>query len=324
MLKFQSRFNGVVTISSPSFAAADSSNIAAQILRVSITNGYLQVELVPTTNSNPRVVYSVTYSGSAGVEFSEGWSVPLSTTPLRVEDVRVSSGPGNVTTPPAQTQTVQIADVVGLQNALSVRPVMGTGYASSRTAVIDPLGGLDGAIGNLADCVHVDGTSGPCGSSTSPVMFVDSENPAGTIDGNNATFTLANAPNPPTSLALFRNGMLLQSGQDYSLSNNSIQFVVGKQLSPGDVLQGSYRLAGSLPGVGFADGEVPSGTIDGNNLVFATSQNANPITSLALYRNGLRLTANVDYSISGTTITFGSSLAPQLGDLLLCSYRVAQ
>jgi len=318
------RFNGVLAISWQAFDAADSSDIAAHVLQVPIANGYLQVQLVPTTNSSPQVLYSVTYSGDAGVQFSETWSVPPSSTPLRIQDVRVSSGAGSVITPPGQTQVIQIANVVGLQNALSVRPVMGTGYASSRAAVIDALGGLDGVIGNPADCVHVDGTSGACGSASAPVLFVDSESPGGTIDGTNASFTLANAPVPPSSLALFRNGMLLQPGPDYTLTGNSLQFVTSKQPSPGDVLQGSYRLAGSLPGVGFVDGEVPAGTINGTNLVFTTAQTANPIMSLALYRNGLRLRANVDYSISGTTITFGTGLAPQLGDLLLCSYRVAQ
>jgi len=315
------RFNGVVTISWQSFEAADSSDIAAQVLRLPITNGYLIVRLVPTTNATPAVLYSVTYSGSAGVQFSETWLVPPSLTPLRVQDVRVSAGAGSVTTPPS---TIQIADVTGLQTALSMRPVAGTGFAPSRTAVIDALGGLDGAIGNLADCVHVDGTSGPCGSATGPVLFVDSESPSGSIDGTNATFTLANPPNPSSSLALFRNGMLLQSGPDYTLTGNSIQFVAGKQPSPGDVLQGSYRVAGTLPGIGFVDAESPAGTVDGSNLVFNTTQTANPITSLAVYRNGLRLKANVDYAVNGTSITFGSGLAPQPGDLLLCSYRVAQ
>jgi hypothetical protein len=316
------RFSGVAAISWQSFDSADSSDIASHVLRIPITNGYLQVQLVPTANSNPQVLYSVTYTGEAGIQFSESWNVPASLTPLRVRDVRVSSGAGTVTAPPSET--VRIADVLGLAAALALRPVAGTGYASSRAAVIDALGGLDGAIGNLTDCVHVDGTSGSCGSAGTPVIFVDSESPGGTINGTNASFSLSNAPTPASSLALFRNGMLLQPGVDFTLTGSSIQFMAGKLPSLGDILQGSYRVAATLPGVGFVDSEVPSGAVDGTNLVFSITKTASPLASVALYRNGLRLRASVDYSISGTTITFLTGLAPQPSDLLLCSYRIAQ
>jgi hypothetical protein len=315
------RFKGLLTISWQSFDAADSSDIASHVVRVAVTNGYLQVQLVPTTGSTPQVLYAVTYTGEAGVQFSETWTVPQSATPLRVRDVRTASGAGAVTT---STQTIQISDVVGLPSALSIRPVAGTGFSASRAAVIDALGALDGAIGNLSDCLHVDGTSGPCGSTSTPVTFVDSEALGGLMDGTNATFTLSNSPSPASSLALYRNGMLLQAGRDYTLTGSTIVFVAGKQPSPGDLVQGSYRLAGAVPGVGFVDGEVPAGTVNGSNLVFQTAQTASPVTSLGVYRNGLRLKANVDYAVTGTTITFGAGLAPQPGDLLLCTYRVAQ
>jgi len=57
-----------------------------------------------------------------------------------------------------------INDVPGLPPALNARPTAGPGYAPSRTAVIDPNGMLEAAAGNLSDCVHVDGSSGACGS----------------------------------------------------------------------------------------------------------------------------------------------------------------
>ena len=99
---------------------------------------------------------------------------------------------------------------------------IGTAFGISRSAVIDATGAIDAAAGNLSDCLHVDGTSGPCGSVST--TFIDAEIPAGTINGTNAAFTLANVPNPPASLALFRNGLLLTQGGDYTLSSNAITF----------------------------------------------------------------------------------------------------
>ncbi len=64
------------------------------------------------------------------------------------------------------------------------------------------------------------------------VEFVDApahrhahaETPAGTQNGVNVTFTLANAPSPASSLQLFLNGGYLTQGasQDYTLSGNTI------------------------------------------------------------------------------------------------------
>ena len=56
--------------------------------------------------------------------------------------------------------------------------------------------------------------------------FVWNETPTGTVDGANAEFTLANTPNPLTSLKVFVNGMLLkEAGEDYTLVGDTITFV---------------------------------------------------------------------------------------------------
>jgi hypothetical protein len=217
---------------------------------------------------------------------------------------------------------INISDVTGLQNALNVRPPLGAGFAISRSAVIDVTGAIDGAIGNLSDCLHVDGTSGPCASvSTS---FIDGEVPSGALNGSNAGFTLANVPNPAASLTLFRNGLLLKQGGDFTLSSNAITFQTGAVPQSGDILSASYRLSVTIPGVGFVDQETPSGAINGVNTVFTLSQTPSPSASVAVYRNGVRMALGVDYTLSGAVITFGAGLAPQSSDTLTSSYRVAQ
>ena len=65
-------------------------------------------------------------------------------------------------------------------------------------------------------------------AAVSGVNFSDAETPAGTVNGTNATFTLANVPNPGASLALYRNGLHLESGRGINtLSGSTITFVAG-------------------------------------------------------------------------------------------------
>jgi hypothetical protein len=314
-------FNGVVTISWPSFEASDTSNVAAETEHIQVSNGVLFVQLIPTTNADTAAIYTVQYANLGVTQFTETWTVPPSLLPLRVRDVRVS--PGSVTgSGPSSATIINISDVTGLQGALNLRTIVGTGFSISRSAVIDATGAIDGAPGNPTDCLHVDGTSGPC--STFSTTFLDGEVPAGTLDGTNATFVLANVPNPSTSLALYRNGLLLRQGGDYVLSSNTITFQTGAVPQPNDLLTASYRLSVSIPGVSFVDQETPTGTVNGINAAFTLSQTPSPGASLAVFRNGVRLTAGVDYTAAGTVVTFGSTLLPQTGDTLLCSYRIAQ
>lgn len=320
------RFNGVVTITWQSFEAGDTSNIVAQVTRLSITNGNLYVQLVPTTTASTPATYAVQYNSSGHAQFTEVWVVPPSSSPLRVRDVRLPPGAVVSTPGPAsQTASVQMSDVMGLQSALNLRPTMGTGFTGARTAVIDVVGALDGAVGNASDCMHVDGSSGPCGtaSATSTAGFVDAETPAGTLDGVNSTFTLANTPNPASSLTLYRNGMLLKQNLDYSFSANSVTFQPGAIPRSADTLMAYYRVAASLPGVGFVDAETPAGTIDGSNAYFTLAQTPNPAASLGLYRNGIRLKPGLDYSLNGNAITFAPAMVPQNADILVSSYRIA-
>ena len=154
--------------------------------------------------------------------------------------------------------------------------------------------------------------------------FVDAEFPSGTMNGVNTAFTLANAPAPPSSLEIFRNGLLLKQGNDFTVYGNSLTFLAGAVPQAGDALLASYRLSVTITGVGFVDMETPGGTIDGANASFTLSQVPNPAGSLEVFRNGLRMTSGLDYSSSNNTLTFSSGYVPQIGDVLLCSYRVAQ
>jgi hypothetical protein len=248
------RFSGSLTISWNSFQAADNSTIVTQSTTVKVVDGVLRVHLAPTTTANPAISYSVTYTSDGRVQFQETWSVPSSTQPLRVRDVRLtsaatSSGAGGSA---ADTGTTPVSEssVVGLIADLGARPLKGVSYAAGHVAVVDQSGMLASATGADSDCVHVDGSSGPCGGGTGDLSFVDGEAPSGIVDGSNGLFGLSGAPLPATSLSVYRNGMLQKVGFDYSLTGSSIQFVSGAIPQPGDTLLASYRMTGGDSGSG--------------------------------------------------------------------------
>ena len=242
-------FNGYVEITWTSFEASDTSNIATQFRAVRIVNGNFVVRLVPTTNATPAATYNVVYNSDGKVQFQESWAVPPSSKPLRIRDVRISS-PSGVSSGGSATQE---SDIVGLVADLNSRPIEGPGYATGRVLVSNAIGQLEAVSGNLSDCVRVDGSSGACGSATSVPGYTDAETPGGVVDGSNAAFTLAGAPNPAASLALYRNGMLQKAGFDFTLTGSSILFVTAAMPQPGDTLLASYRVAGTSSGLNAAD-----------------------------------------------------------------------
>lgn len=236
------RFNGTAMIAWNTFQAADLTTIPAQSITLRIVDGNVNVQLIPTTNASLGAYYTVRYTTNAGQQFLERWSVPPSTTAVKLSAVRMTGTlpPGGVINPPVVTQ-VQINDVSGLSWELTNRPARGTLFTASRAAIINANGGLDGAAGNPADCVKVDGSSGPCGSGGVGLAFVDGEAPAGVLNGSNAVFTLAAAPAPVASLMLFRNGILLRSGVDYALTGSTVTFQPGAIPQSGDLVQAFYR-----------------------------------------------------------------------------------
>jgi len=303
------RFNGTLTISWTSFQSADNADIVMQTLNVNVIAGNLRVQLVPSANGTPPIDYTVTYSSDGRVQFQETWSVPSSATPLTVSDVRVAAATGSSTTVTGgatapSTTPIPESQVTGLVSDLAARPIKGPGFAAGSTAVVDSSGLLEAASGNATDCMHVDGSSGPCG--TGAPTFVDGDLPTGTMDGLNATFTLTALPAPSTSLALYRNGVLQKQSFDYTVTGNTVLFVTASTPQPGDILLASYRVANSSGGVapsysGFSATQVLcSGT-------GATIGSGSTLSSLGtcsipagLLSQGDRLEIRFDYAHSGT------------------------
>jgi hypothetical protein len=319
-----SRFNGTITIAWSNFQTGDDNPIPAQGISLPVINGFLKVRLAPTTNASPGANYTVKYASQGQYIFSETWAVPSSTFTLRIRDVRVGTG-SVVGVPPPITTQVMISDVSGLFTELNGRPMRGVGYAPARSAVINSSGQLDAASGNLSDCLHVDGSSGPCGSGGgTSVAYADAETPSGLVNSINTTFTLNLVPAPTASLAFFRNGVLMKQGADYTLSGNSVVFYTASAPQTGDLLTAAYRYSSSVTvqsGIVYADGETPSGPVNGVNAAFSLNLAPSPPASLALYRNGILMKQGADYTVSGSVVTFYAASLPMPGDLMTTFYR---
>ncbi len=77
--------------------------------------------------------------------------------------------------------------------------------------------------------------------SVTSVLYSDGETPTGLIDGVNNTFNLAFAPNPTFSLDLYKNGLHLKPGTDFTVLGSVITFLSVATPVVGDVLLATYR-----------------------------------------------------------------------------------
>jgi hypothetical protein len=297
-------YSGLVIIKWTPFEAGDTSKIATQSLTVNISGGNLVVQLVPTTNAVPAGYYSVTFASSGNDQFTESWAVPPSTKPLRVRDVLMSQSAQSSALVTGQSPIPE-TNVIGLTADLEARPVEGPAYAAGRVAYINSVGALDAVSGSVSDCVHVDGSSGPCGTGGSGgPTFSDGEAPAGVVDGANVAFTVSAVPMPASSLALYRNGVLQKAGQDYTLSGNSIRFLAGSAPQPGDTILASYRVtpAGSTQGPPTAQVLCSgTGTATSSTTISSLGTCAIPAGTLKI---GDRVKISFDYSHEGALAGF--------------------
>lgn len=296
-------FNGTVTITWNGFTAPNGSTIAPHSTSAQIYNGALSILLVPSTTASAGAYYVAAYNSTDGLTtWTETWQVPPSTTPLTLSQVRQTSnsGGGNGTgTGTGSTSTITLP--------LPISQVSGLSAA---------LASINSSINSLSQTIQNLPTTG------SGAAFVDAETPGGSIDGTNATFTLAQTPLPASSLQLYLNGLEQTPGVDFTLANSTIAFATNAIPHTGDTMSAYYRVAGTGPATQFADEETPGGTINGTNVAFTLVATPSPATSLRLYKNGMLQQQGSDYILSGATITFSStSVAPQTGDTLTASYR---
>lgn len=140
--------------------------------------------------------------------------------------------------------------------------------------------------------------------------YVADEIPSGAINGSNTVFTLVGIPSG--GVMVFLRGLLQIPTTDYSLSSSVITFVIAPLT--GDSISCTYTTSSFVQ---YIPNEVPSGTINGTNLVF-TLANTPRLGSQSVFLRGLSQRLTNDYTIAGLTITFIT--APLTGDSIAVTY----
>ncbi len=305
-------FNGTVVITWNGFTGSNTGTISPLSTSARVYNGTLSVLLVPTTTASPGTFYQAVYYGNDGAAaWTETWQVPPSSTPLTLSTVRTSASTGSGTS----TGTGGGSGTGG--------GTSGSGQYATLPISLNQITGLSAILGSLNSAIAGLNTQLNTIGSTPPTTaaFVDSDSLSGTLDGVNANFTLSQTPVPASSLSVFRNGLLQSLGVDYTVSGSAITFLPGSVPLPADLLNAAYRVAAPGPTAIFIDSETPAGVINGNNLNFTLQITPNPPGSLKLYKNGVLLMQNIDYTLGANVIVFSTNITPQTGDALRASYR---
>lgn len=309
-----SPFNGTVVITWNG-STGSSSGTTPLSTSAHVYNGALSVLLVPTTTASSLSFYQVVYYSLGGVlMWSETWQVPPSATPLTLSSVRTSnsgtSGGSGGTNTGTGTSGGSNPSGNGQYATLPISISQITSLSADLASINAALAVLQGQLASaLGSTVQVNAS------------FVDGVALSGTLNGSNAVFTVSQVP-IAGSLAVYRNGLLQTAGVDYTLSASTLTFMPNSVPSSTDTLSAYYRVAGSTTTVTFVDSEVPTGTIDGNNLSFTLANAPNPPASLKLYKNGVLLNQGSDYTVSGSNIVFANTgVTPKPGDTLIASYR---
>lgn len=128
--------------------------------------------------------------------------------------------------------------LLAASNKINIGQILGPG-ASQNGFVLGVTPGGQLTFLGLGTGLAISGTT--LSASGTTTNFADYVSVPGTPNGTLTAFTLANAPSPSTSLGVFKNGQLLQSGtgNDYTLTGAVVTFTVAPAAT--DNLQASYR-----------------------------------------------------------------------------------
>ena len=161
---------------------------------------------------------------------------------------------GNLTTAPV---SVNISGRTRPPNRAQLRPARGAGWVPNRAAVIGSSGALEAVAGNGTDCVRVDGTSGPCGRSTT---IIDGEIPSGAINGANTMFLSAPLRRRRKVCSSLRMACCWRRTETLLSERQRNHNCSRRAPNPGDILQVWSRISRTRRNI--VDSETPSGAVN--------------------------------------------------------------
>ena len=167
----------------------------------------------------------------------------LGTTPITFTQI---PGPSDITAGAGLLRTGQVIDVVAADNSMTINPdSLGVKLDGARAITVTASGiGVNIDSTTMAISSNLLGVKAgvyqPVGAYLTAANIVTRETPTGSINGANATFTLAATPTAGTE-EVFLNGLLLEAGagNDYTISGATITMLVIPQT--GDRLKANYR-----------------------------------------------------------------------------------
>jgi hypothetical protein len=244
---------GKITITAaPAFTSAGGQRVEA-VAVVPIVNGRFTVGLVPNDGSTPASQYRAVWQVNGAAQRTEAWSVKSTASVLGVKDVTATQAGMPV---PLSTIFADAEVPGGTRNGTNVTFTLAHAPAPAASLILERNGvtlqegpdyWLSGATITLVSAKVAWQATDLVASwyrygSVTAIGFASGETPGGTIDGVNATFTLAHTPSPAAGLQLFLNGQELTQGTDYTLTGATITFT-GQKVLPGDVLAAWYQYA---------------------------------------------------------------------------------
>ena len=251
-------FNGSLTIQWSTFDANNIGTIVQQSKTVTVVNGNLLVQLVPNATAQPPAnVYTVQYQSDGREQFAETWTVPVSTLPLKVAEVRtgsqVSSGAAGGSI--SSGSPIPESSVVGLQADLAQRPLKGAGFGTNAVAMVDDNGMIETAVGRS-------GRVRICGWNHRALRPADL---LGRRSSGRRDRWREQHVHPRQYAARIEPDAVPQrplhdANYDYTLTGSAIQFAAGATPQPGDTLTASYRVDTS------AGGNITALTVTGGSI----------------------------------------------------------
>lgn len=323
-----SLFDGTVVITWNGYTDSTGATVSPLSTSARIYNGALSVLLVPSTTASPGAFYQAVYSSDDGtVTWTEIWNVPPSATPLLLSQVRqsttqgsggaggsgASGGSGGSGGIQYATLPIAIGQITGLQTDLNTINSSLSTVTASATGNATAISGLTTTVNGLSTTVAANATA--VSGLTTTVNGLSS-----TVTGNSNSLASLNTTVTGLSSTVTGNSSAI-SGLTTGL-NTLTSTVTGLSSTVSGLVTTVNSLSAGGTSVAFVDGATPSGTINGTNAAFALASAPSPTGSLELYRNGVLQAAGVDFTLSGTAITFLGNSIPQTGDVLQAYYRI--
>lgn len=176
--------------------------------------------------------------------------------------------------------------------------------------------GIDGQAYLIADGTNSSTGFSPASSASSGIGNKHNwrqEIPSGSINSSNTSFTISAAPYSTNSLLIFRNGLYQIPTTEYTLSGTNVVFVTAP--TTGAEVMAVYAVGKTIPYNYYQESTTVSVT---GTTTYTLANPPGNARGVNIFINGLQRRYTDDFTISGSTITFGT--APSYNSIVSVFY----